>query len=102
MQEELDDPRSIPVEMFFQIDDRMEAMFPEVVRIEQFLREPFRFEDVAMNANDQHLFVIRTIENADVAAFRQISRRFPEKVMIQIFRTGLFKAVSLADLRIAA
>ena len=53
-----------------------------------------------MHANDEHLLVIGTIEDADSPAFRQSASRAPEKIVIQFFGARLFETENLAALRI--
>ena len=53
-----------------------------------------------MHANDQHLLVIGTIEDADPPAFRQMAVRAPEKIMFQFLGGRLFETENLAALRI--
>ena len=55
-----------------------------------------------MHFHDQHFFVVRTVEDADPAAFRQAHHAAPEKVVIELFVRGLLEAVDLAALRIDA
>ena len=53
-----------------------------------------------MHANDEHLLVVGTIEDADPPAFGQTSGRAPEKIMVQFLGAGLLEAEYLAALRI--
>jgi hypothetical protein len=53
-----------------------------------------------MHANDEHLLLVGTIEDADSPAFRQTAGRAPEKIMFQLFGTRLFETENLAALRI--
>src|ERR1022692_2438649 len=53
-----------------------------------------------MYANDEHLLIIRTIEDADPPPFRQTAGRAPEKIMFQFLSTWLFETENLAALRI--
>ena len=55
-----------------------------------------------MHADDQHFFVIRTIEDADMAALGQKPRGLPQEVMFQLLGAGMFEAEDLAALRIDA
>ena len=51
-----------------------------------------------MHADDQHFFIVGTIEDADPPAFGKPPRRAPKKVMLQFFGAGLFEARNLAPL----
>jgi hypothetical protein len=43
-----------------------------------------------MHANDEHLLVVGTIEDADPPAFRKPARCAPEKIMLQFLGARLF------------
>ena len=45
-----------------------------------------------MDARDQDLFVIGPVKNADPAAFREITRGAPQKVVQQFGRAGMLEA----------
>ena len=51
-----------------------------------------------MHSNDKHLFVIRTIEDADPAAFWKTARAAPKKIMLEFLGAGLLETVNLAPL----
>ena len=53
-----------------------------------------------MDADDQDLFIIGSVENADPTAFRQIAGRSPEKIMLRFGGAGMFEAEDLAALRV--
>ena len=55
-----------------------------------------------MHANDQHFLIIRTIEDANPAAFGKAAGAAPEKIMLQFLGAGLLETVNLAPLRIDA
>src|SRR5208337_2672068 len=63
------------------------------------VRKPFAAENFGMDANDQHLLVIGSVEDADAPAFRQIASRAPEEIVLQFRSTGMFEAEDLAALR---
>jgi len=53
-----------------------------------------------MDTDDEHFLIIRSIEDADPAAFRQTARRAPEKIMVQFLRTGMLETEYLTSLGI--
>ena len=55
-----------------------------------------------MHANDQHLLVVGSVEDADPAAFGQIARGAPEKIVFQFVGARMLEAEHLAALRIDA
>ena len=53
-----------------------------------------------VHADDQHLLVIGSVENADPPAFRQIAGGAPEKIVLQFGGAGMLEAEYLAALRV--
>ena len=66
------------------------------------VRDPFAAENFGMHADDQHFFVIGSVEDADPPAFRQIARGAPQKIMFQFGGAGMFEAEHLTALRVDA
>src|SRR5262249_25096185 len=100
VEEELQNFRSVPVEMLFEIEYRLIAFFPDGLLVQKLGREGLISQDFRMYADDEHLLVIRPIEDADSAAFREALCRPPEKIMIQFHCTRVCEAKDLATLRI--
>lgn len=55
-----------------------------------------------MYAHDQHLFVVRAVENADAPAFGQVARGAPEEIVLQFLRARVLEAEHLAALGVDA
>src|ERR1700719_15827 len=53
-----------------------------------------------MNTHHQHFFVIRAVENADLAALGNYFVTSPHKIVIELFVAGLFERPHIAALRI--
>ena len=53
-----------------------------------------------MHPDDEHLLVVRTIEDADPPAFGKPARRAPKKIVLQFLGAGLFETENLAPLRV--
>jgi hypothetical protein len=100
VEEELDDPGAVTVEMLLQVHDGTIPLLPDGLLVEQLFRKPLAAENLRMHANDEHLLVIGTIEDADPPAFRQPAGRAPEKIVLQFFGARLFETENLAALRI--
>src|SRR5579859_7386805 len=100
VEEEFHDSGAIGVEVPFQIVDGTIAVVPDGVLAVGRVRESFTVQDVGMYAHDQHLFVVRPVENADPPALRQVAGRAPEKVMLQFVGARMLVAEYLAALRI--
>jgi len=66
------------------------------------VRDDFAMENLGMYADDQYLFVVGPVEDADPPALREITTGAPEKIVLQFGRTPMFEAEDLAALRIDA
>ncbi|MOA33705.1 hypothetical protein D3C78_1550210 [compost metagenome] len=55
-----------------------------------------------MHAHDQHLFVVRAVEDADAAALGQVACGAPKEVVLQLLSAGVLKAEHLTALRVDA
>jgi len=64
VQEDLDDPGAVAVKMRLEIHDGTIPLRPDGLRVEQFLRQPLREQDLGMHANDEHFLVVGAIEDA--------------------------------------
>src|SRR5450432_1443132 len=70
VEKELDDPGSATMEVAFQIDDGPVAIQPNGLRIIEWGRQTLGTENLGMHPNNENLFVIGPIEDADSPAFR--------------------------------
>ena len=103
VEKKLDDSRAVPVKVSLQIDDGFVPSAPDVFFVEQELvGQPLGPQDFRVHANDQHLFVVGPVEDADAAALRERARRAPEKVVVQLGGAGMLEAEDLAALWIDA
>ena len=80
--------------------DRTIPVVPHSLLIERGVWEPFAAENLRLDAGNQHLLVVGSVEDADPPAFRQIAGGAPEKVVLQFGGAGMFEAEYLAALRI--
>ena len=55
-----------------------------------------------MHFGNQHIFVVRTVENADSSSFRERAIDTPEIIMVQFFSRRLFERIHLASLWVNA
>src|SRR5438093_1085091 len=102
MEEELEDARSVAMQVVFQPGDRAKPLLPDRVRVEEIVGQLFGAQDLRMHAHDQHLLVIRTVEDADATALGQETRGAPEKIMLQLLGARVLEAEHLAALGIDA
>ena len=54
----------VPNEILFKIIDLVKAVFPKVLSLRSG-RQSLQIQELRMDANDQHLFVVRTVKNPD-------------------------------------
>src|ERR1039457_1411674 len=95
-----DDPRSVAIQVALQVHDGAIALLPDGFRVAQLFRKPLAEENLRMHPHNQHLFVIGTIEDADLPAFRKPAGGAPENIVFQLSGAGLFETENLAALRI--
>jgi len=102
VEEDLDDPGSIAVEMVLQVDDGTIPLLPNGLRIDPLIGKAFAPEDFRMHPNDKHFFIIASIEDADPPAFRQMAGGAPEEIVLQFLDARLLETEDLAALRVDA
>ena len=98
VQKELADHRAVARQVPLEAANIFEAFFPDVLR-HQRRRKLLALEHLGMHAHDQHLFVIRAVENPDVPALGQMLRRTPQEIMLQFGLRWHLERVHLATLR---
>jgi hypothetical protein len=67
----------IAVQVAFELDNRPKALLPEVLRLQRLTRQRFALQDLGLHANDEYLFIVRAVEDADLSAFGQAARGTP-------------------------
>src|SRR5580693_7035239 len=72
VQKKFDDPRAIASQVPLQIHDGTVTIAPNTALIRELLGQILGAEDFGMYADDQYLLVIGSIEDTDLAAFRQL------------------------------
>src|SRR5262245_15597766 len=98
MEAELEDLGWIPAEMGFKIADRLVAIPPDCLLVQQTGWDGLALQDFRMHANDEHFLVIGPIEHADSTALRKTQRRAPQEIVVQFRLAGMLEAVDLATL----
>src|ERR1019366_4034720 len=100
VEEYLDNARSVAMKMLFEVHYGAIPLLPNILLVAQLFGQPLGAKNLRMHANNQHFLVIRTVEDADPAAFRKSARSAPKKIMFQLFGTGLFETEDVAAFRI--
>jgi hypothetical protein len=77
MEKKFYDPRPIAVEMGLQVEDRPIALLPNILFVSGEIRQSLGLEQFRMNPDDQHFFVVRTVEDADTPAFGEAAQGAP-------------------------
>jgi hypothetical protein len=85
MQEELENASAVVVEVPLQPADRSIALVPEGFVV-LGARYAFRAQNFRMHAHDQHLLVIRAVEDSDLAALRKGEGGSPQKIVLDLGR----------------
>ena len=62
--------------------NRSQAVVPDRIEVD-FPRQFLRREDLRMNANGEHLFVMAAVEDADASALWKPNGRAPKKIVIE-------------------
>ena len=86
------------MQVLLQIRNGPIPLLPDAFFVAQLFRQPLTAENFWIHPDHQHFLVIRTIENADPPAFRQMTVRAPEKIMLQFVGGRLFETENFAAL----
>src|SRR5487761_2009740 len=100
MQEELDDARAVLVQVLLQVDDGTVSLRPNGLAARRGIRQAFAAQDLWVDPDDQDFLVVRTVENPDPAALRQVPSRAPQEIMLKLRGAGVLEAEHLAALGI--
>src|SRR5579872_748240 len=90
MQKEFENNSATVAEQFLKIVDLFVASVPDL------------FRNQILHARDQHIFVMRAIEDADAAFAGCIFMDAPQEVVRQLFFGRLFEGMYVAALRVDA
>ena len=95
VEEELEDPCAISMEMLLELHDGAISIPPDGPLVDQLGREVLASKDLRMHTDDEHLLVVRTVEDPDPPALWKPGCRAPEKVMLEFLGARLFEAEDL-------
>ena len=85
VEEKLANDDAIARQVALDVTDVLVAILPDVLG-DELGRDLLLCHQLGMNTDNESLFVVATIENADPPAFGQTLQAAPEKVVIEIFR----------------
>ena len=80
VQQQLDDPHAVVDEIALPLVDLAEARLPDVAVVGAG-RYLLRLEMLGMDAHDEHLLVVRTVEHRDLARIGQMFLIAPQKLV---------------------
>ena len=80
VQQQLDDPHAVVDEIALPLVDLAEALLPDVAVVGAG-RYLLRLEMLGMDAHDEHLLVVRTVEHRDLARIGQMFLIAPQKLV---------------------
>ena len=90
--------KPLSVEVPLPLVDRVVAVFPDVI----VLGQPLAAEDLRMDAHDEHLFVVGSVEDPDLAARRQPLLVAAQVVLAALAGRGDLEALDPHALRVHA
>src|SRR5438132_6465247 len=83
MEKEFPHNDAVPPQILFEIADVFETLRPDFFAY-QFRRQFLLSQKFGMHANNEHLFIVTTVEDSDVPAIGQAFHTTPEVIMIQV------------------
>jgi len=75
-------------------------MFPDSFVIARTFRKILGVKNLGVNPDDEHFFIIGSVEDTDSTALGQATGRAPEKIMLEFLLTRRLEAEDLTALRI--
>src|SRR5450631_2967469 len=86
------------MKVIFQVDDGTIPPTPKLLVAAGIPREILCAQDIRVDPRDQHLFVVGPIKDANPSAFWQPVVGSPQKIVLELLHTRLFKTKYLAAL----
>ena len=93
VQEELDEAVALVGQVVLPVVDLAEAPVPDAAVLE-LGRDLLAREDLRVDPDDQDLLVVGAVEDADVAALRQLLRVAPQVVVVEVLGRGILKLLT--------
>src|SRR5215471_20755566 len=87
------------MQIAFERADVLETFFPNAFG-DEFWRDLLFLEILGMDADDQRLLIVASIENADMTTIGRTLQATPQVIVIEILRRGSLEGVDLTALRI--
>src|SRR5215467_15469988 len=97
VQEELENDGPLPSEVILEVRNVEEPLIPDAFAHER-RGQHLSLQDMLMNAHNENLLVVRSVEDPDPSPFGQALDVTPEKVMIEVLARWLLEREDLATL----
>ena len=91
----LDGLGAIAMKMLLNVHNGLKPLLPDVLIVAQLLGESLTAENLGMHSDDQYLFIIGTVKDADAAALRKPADCAPQKIVLQFVCAGLLETDNL-------
>src|SRR5262249_20570324 len=101
VEEELADLHAIARQVALEGADVLVPLAPDVLG-DELGGKPLAREDFGVHSHDQHFLVVRTIEDADPAALREVLHAAPQEIVIEFFLRWSLERRDLASRRVDA
>jgi hypothetical protein len=101
MEEELTDDDSVAGEVAFEVADICEAVFPDL-RGDQLRGQLLAGQQFGVHTDDEGLFVVTAVEDADMAAVGQHLETTPQVIVIELLGGRRFEGMNVASLGVHA
>ena len=88
------------MEVLLELHDGAISVPPDGPLVDQLGREVLASKDLRMHPNDEHLLVVRTVEDPDPPALGKPGCRAPQKVVLELLDARLLEAEDLTAFRI--
>jgi hypothetical protein len=100
VEEYLDGLGGVAMKMLLHVHNGLKPLLPNVLLVAQLLGETLAAENLRMHSDDQYLFIIGTVKDADPASFRKPEYCAPQEIVLQFLGTRLLETDDVTTCRI--
>src|ERR1700719_4033102 len=99
MQKELEHRDAVAREVALESIDIFEAFLPDMFRY-KFVGQFFVLQNLRVDTDNQHLFIIGAVENTDLSSTGQAAHGSPQEIVLYFFGCRRFERPDIYALRI--